>query len=58
MSGVCLITHAINGILSKSTRVQNQPDKNFYFCYLLIYFKNFLNFFVYFLFIFNDKYYP
>ena len=32
-------------ILSKSTRVQNPTDKILYFRYLLICFKNFLNFF-------------
>ena len=38
---------------SKSTRVQNPPDKVLYFCYLLIYLKTFLNFFVNYLFIFH-----
>ena len=40
-----LMHNVLDGILPKSTRVQNPPDKILYFRYLLTYFISVLNFF-------------
>ena len=42
-----------NGILSKSTHVQNPPDEILYFLYLLIYFKSIFELFLFILNLFS-----